>query len=196
MEICDKNGLLPLQQNVKDYDSWSLRTRRLNAVLKSQNIDYEDLTKEITDKTKEWKWDLNRCSGIIHLVSQSISDSMIAELYELLQDYNYEMKVFRIDFHNYITRCCLFDGLFKYKNTAMKLSKYRAHNLQTKFLYQISKGVFQKYIQLGVDFIDDILKLLMGDNFAQPITVKELIEKYDYPKVSDNELQDIDIDNY
>ena len=32
LEICDGNGLLPLPQNVKDYDSWSLRTRRLIAV--------------------------------------------------------------------------------------------------------------------------------------------------------------------
>ena len=199
LEICDENGLLP-PFDINDSNSWSLRIRRLIAVLKSQNIDYEDLTKEIkidiSDETQEWKYDLNGCSGIIHLVSQSISDTMIEELDKLLQDYKYEIRVFHIDFHNYVTRCCLFEGLFKYKITATELRTYRGHNRESKFLYQISKGVFQKYIQLGVDFIDDILKLLMGDNFAQTITVKELIEKYDYPKVSDNELQNIDIDNY
>ncbi|MBR4326987.1 MAG: hypothetical protein IKP73_15840 [Bacteroidales bacterium] len=198
LEICDGNGLLPLPQNVKDYDSWSLRTRRLIAVLKSQKIDYEDLTKEMKLNFSEpsWKWNLSGCSGIIHLVSQSISDQTIEDLYEFLQDYDYEMEVFHIDFHDYVRRCWLFEGLFKYKISATELRKYRAHNRESKFIFQITRGVFQNFIQTGVDYIDNILKLLMGDNFAQPITVKELIEKFDYPKISDDELQDIDIENY
>ncbi len=42
--------------------------------------------------------------------------------------------------------------------------------------------------------VEHILMLLMGNYYETPIPVKELIEKYGYPKTTDGELFDIEVD--
>ena len=63
-------------------------------------------------------------------------------------------------------------------------------------MYGFSKIFYGSFLKKGIDNLDHIIKLPMGDNFVQPITVDELIKNFGYPKVTDSELHDIAIDNY
>lgn len=49
-------------------------------------------------------------------------------------------------------------------------------------------------MMLGIETLDRVLALLMGDNFATPIPVSELKAKYGYPEMSDSELDELIVD--
>ncbi|MCQ2258260.1 MAG: sel1 repeat family protein [Bacteroidaceae bacterium] len=46
------------------------------------------------------------------------------------------------------------------------------------------------------DIIDEIIVLLLGKMFKKTISTRELLEKYDYPIYTDEELQDWELDNW
>lgn len=52
-----------------------------------------------------------------------------------------------------------------------------------------------RHIRPNLKYLDDLIIMLVKGSF-RTITEAELIEKYNYPNVSDNELFDMDVDSY
>lgn len=209
LDICDKNGNLPIIQK-KDYPSWEIRKKRLKAVFLSQNIKYETLTTpfsvsklnyELTETDEDmFETLVDDCGGYLHLISYSISDELFDELKTVLQDYMPIVNYLKLDLRSYPIRCAIFNELFEYRMSVKELINFGSGYLccppTTSFANRVIGNVNNSYFQTGADYVDKILKLLMGDIFVQPITVDELIQNYGYPNVTDDELQDIDIENF
>ncbi len=58
------------------------------------------------------------------------------------------------------------------------------------------RSLYDPPIGKANDELDRIIALLLGSSFKKTFTVAELIEKYQYPKETDRELDDWLIDNY
>lgn len=58
------------------------------------------------------------------------------------------------------------------------------------------KNLYNPFIAYCDNIIDELIVLLLGKSLDGEYTTMELQEHYDYPKVTDNELLDWDIDNW
>ena len=211
LELCNEEGHLP---EIKSNDSlsWSIREERLRAALKSQNIDYEALTNDFNCKyltidfpnEEEYEkcFDLEDIfSGIIYLVSYNISEKDLSQLKVMLEKYYESFGHYEDDDLNiYYNRCVIFDQLFKYRKAIYEMEHFDdgvfCSVMTSCFASKITNSIYKNNIKPAADYLDEILCLLMGENFAQSITVKKLINQFGYPNFSEKELQDIDIENF
>ena len=59
--------------------------------------------------------------------------------------------------------------------------------------YQTTKSLYDRHIKVVCDIIDEMLILLMGDDYDKTFTEKELFQ-YGYPDVTDEELEEMELD--
>ena len=62
-------------------------------------------------------------------------------------------------------------------------------------IYAVTNRLYQDNIKSVSDIIDRMLILLMGDDYDQSFSEKELL-KYGYPNVTDDEIQDLEIETF
>ncbi len=58
------------------------------------------------------------------------------------------------------------------------------------------KSLYNPFLEKANEQVDRIIVLLLGSSFKGTFTVAELIEKHLYPKATDEEVYDWEIDNY
>ena len=58
------------------------------------------------------------------------------------------------------------------------------------------KSLYNPYLKQANEQVDQIIALLLGSSFKGSFKVTELIEKHRYPKATDDEVYDWQIDNY
>ena len=58
------------------------------------------------------------------------------------------------------------------------------------------KSLYNPYLKQANEQVDQIIALLLGSSFKGTFTVAELTEKHQYPKATDEEVFDWQIDNY
>lgn len=58
------------------------------------------------------------------------------------------------------------------------------------------ENLYNPFLVFCDDIIDEIIVLLLGKMFKKTISTRELLEKYDYPIYTDEELQDWELDNW
>ena len=58
------------------------------------------------------------------------------------------------------------------------------------------KSLYNPFLEKANEQVDRIIALLLGSSFKGTFTVAELIEKHQYPKATDDEVFDWEIDNY
>ena len=58
------------------------------------------------------------------------------------------------------------------------------------------KSLYNQFLEKANEQVDRIIVLLLGSSFKGTFTVAELIEKHLYPKATDEEVYDWEIDNY
>lgn len=97
-------------------------------------------------------------------------------------------------------RSLLIDKLLRQRmlshNFAMSNSGVMCCRLEESVGIYAFKNLYNPFIAYCDNIIDELIVLLLGKSLDGEYTTMELQEHYDYPKVTDNELLDWDIDNW
>ena len=67
--------------------------------------------------------------------------------------------------------------------------------MSVSMVYYATKGLYTKHIKGVSDTIDQMLVLLMGDDFDRTFTEEELLP-FGYPDITDEELENLIFDNF
>ena len=133
-----------------------------------------------------------------NLVSETISDDAISELNDILGKYIFPSRRRPTKLTDYSVRKQLFNSLFRYRAKIDIINRCWGSAIESSLggsiAYQFVNEEMTEHFQKVFNIVEHILALLMGDHYATPIPVKELIEKYGYPQTTDWELFDIEID--
>ena len=62
--------------------------------------------------------------------------------------------------------------------------------------YHAIRGMYFPFLHSSNEKVDEMIVLLLGDNFKQSFSEEELKADYGYPMETDRELDDWDCDNY
>ena len=126
----------------------------------------------------------------------------MSELTSLIVDFlpRYETRIENAFNQNreYTSRMQLFSFLFRYRLETYKLSTYWNNVLETDIAGGIAIDITRKLYNEKIDSInetlDKLLLLLLGDGFSKTLTERELLEDYDYPNVTDEELHEMELE--
>ena len=136
------------------------------------------------------------------LISEDCPETKIVELTSMIMDFlpKYETRIedaFNQD-REYTSRMQLFSFLFRYRLETYKLSTYWNNVLETDIAGGIAIDITRKLYNEKIDSInetlDKLLLLLLGDGFSKTFTERELLEDYDYPNVTDEELYEMELE--
>lgn len=181
VEMSDNNGYL-LKITKDSCESDQIKRSRIESVLKVYNISYDSLT---------------TYNGYGNLVSATISDEAISELNSILGKYIFPSRR-PIQLTDHWVRKDIFDNLFMYRAKINIVNKCWEDVIEASrggsVVYQFVNREMTVHFQKVFDKVEHVLILLMGNYYETPIPVNELIEKYGYPKTTDDELFDIEVD--
>lgn len=172
-------------QNLSDNSPYGIKMRRFAAVMKAYGK--EDCLYH----------------GIGYVISKTCSGDKINELCQLLsqnlRDKYSTAFVKPEDFKGVQERKDLFEALFRYRK-----SLYRVENIwsgmmectQTVALaYMVTTNLNQTQLKAISDIIDRMLVLLIGDDYDRSFSEEKLLP-LGYPDVTDEELEDMILDNW
>ena len=90
----------------------------------------------------------------------------------------------------------LFYHLIEYRfalhNVADWAVGYMCGNNGLSIAFAFSYEMYKQYLQTMIDCTDQALVCLMGEHIG-PLVVGDLIDRYDYPPMTDDELMNLDI---
>lgn len=135
-------------------------------------------------------------------ISASCSEAKILEIYSLLEKIIPLELACGIDVSFMLScqqqRKSLFIKLMEFRLEIEKLAHHWNGVLEAMGGYhlalKITQNLYKDRIVDVSNVLDRILILLLGDDFDTVFTEKELIEKYDYPTITDSELYKMDLD--
>ena len=115
------------------------------------------------------------------LIPEGYSEMKMSELTSMIMDFlpKYETRIedaFNQD-REYTSRMQLFSFLFRYRFAIYKLATH-----------------WDNVLENINETLDKLLLLLLGDGFDKTFTEKELLEDYDYPNVTDEELHEMELE--
>lgn len=185
----------PLQlefELVKDNQPRLIRYQRVMAILRAYDL--------ISDDAK--KFPVNAFIKGMFIDDQSaMTEKYSNRIFECFRSVNYnESDILSItsQLERGKTRRELFNALMQYKFAVRGLDAYWAGYLMMPtgclIAARFTTDLFGEHLASVNKSLDEMLVSLMGEK-AKPITVAELIDKYGYPLVTDQELTNIDIDH-
>lgn len=111
----------------------------------------------------------------------------------ILEDYNIAEML-----DNYNKRAALLSCLLDYKIFLTRLNLYWSNYLECDDATYIAMLTTEKLYSKNLNQINTrlnrIIVLLLGDDYENTYSEEELIKKYNYPPITDKELQNMDID--
>ena len=185
LHFADKRGRVK-KIDMSDDSPYGIKQRRFAAVMKAYGKDVENS---------------NVFEGII---SKSCSPDKLEEFRKLLKplldnDYHKELindaRFIRgsSDIHY------LFEALYKYRKSLYEVENIWSGLIEcpmsVSMIYYATKDLYTKHIKGVSDKIDQMLVLLMGDDYDKSFTEDELLP-FGYPDVTDEELKDLILDNF
>ena len=135
------------------------------------------------------------------LIPENYSEMKMSELTSLIVDFSpkYETRI-EIAFNQdrEYTRMQLFSFLFRYRFAIYKLATHWDGVLETDIAggiaIDITRKLYDEKIESVNETLDKLLLHLLGDDFDKTFAEKELLEDYDYPNVTDEELYEMDLE--
>ena len=136
------------------------------------------------------------------LIPEGYSEMKMSELTSMIMDFlpKYETRIedaFNQD-REYTSRMQLFSFLFRYRFAIYKLATHWDNVLETDIAggiaIDITRKLYNEKIENINETLDKLLLLLLGDGFDKTFTEKELLEDYDYPNVTDEELHEMELE--
>ena len=93
----------------------------------------------------------------------------------------------------------LFKIMFRYRKSLYRLENIWSGMMECSstiaLAIKVTENLNQTQIKVISNVIDTMLVLLMGDDYDQPFTEEELLH-FGYPDVTDEELEDMLLDNW
>ena len=185
LHFVDKRGRVK-KIDISDNSPYGIKLRRFAAAMKAYGKNVEDF---------------DVFEGI---VSNSCSPEKLDEFRQLLKpllDNDYlkeEINDARFirgsrDIHY------LFEALLKYRKCLYEVENVWSGLMEcpmsVSMVYYATQGLYTKHIKGVSDTIDQMLVLLMGDDFDRTFTEEELLP-FGYPDVTDDELENMILDNF
>ena len=171
--------------NLSDDSPYGIKVRRFAAAMKAYG-------------KEECLYDGNE-----HLISETCSEEKMEELCLLLKQNlhdEYSIALAKPDILKGIQeRKDLFETLFRYKKNLYKVENTWSGVMECS--HTIALGIkatnrlYQSHIKTASDVIDRMLVLLMGDDYDKSFTEAELLP-FGYPDVTDEELEEMILDNW
>lgn len=138
------------------------------------------------------------CSGIEIQELASLLGNFVSESYKSKMNTIYNSGKDYTGREEYIRRMHLFRFLFPYKFKTYKLLLCEVDELETNIAGKRVADTIRKSCNERIENInetlDKLLLLLLGDGYDKIFTEKELLEDYDYPNVTDEELHEMDLE--
>lgn len=111
--------------------------------------------------------------------------------------YEYLMKVFDASFRDREQMLYFF---LEFRVESEKLLSHFESAMEARLggilAYHAISGMYFPFLRSSNEKVDEMIALLLGDNFKQSFSEEELKADYGYPKETDNELAEWDCDNY
>ena len=198
-EACGQGDYLLARQKdkeavrVKDNPPQRIRYERVVAVMRAYNIQFDEGYPIESFLYGEENLNMQLSKADILQMMQPIMDADSRQEKNIRKIIDKESDNLELCISN------LYRGLVRYRTLLEKAAYFGRGTLECgsgAFLSIAIKNHFSdKYIKPNLKHIDDvIIKLIKGD--FRTITEAELIEQYNYPNVSDDELSDMDMDWY
>lgn len=141
--------------------------------------------------------------GIEHLVSETCSDEKINEFCRLLEQNQQDEHSKHLAktpelFSDSFDRGAIFEILYRYRKSLYKTEHIWSDVLECSrsvaLAIKTTNSLYKRHIKEVSDTIDSMLLLLMGDDYDKTFTEEELLP-FDYPDFTDEELEDMILDN-
>ena len=171
--------------NLSDDSPYGIEVRRFVAAMKAYRKD-ESLYK-----------------GIEYLISETCSDDKMKELESLLRqnlDDKYSTAFVKPDnLKGLEERQDLFEALFRYRKSLYQVeniwSGMRECSHAVALAYKVTTNLNRTQLKTISDIIDRMLVLFMGDDYDKSFSEEKLLP-FGYPNVTDEELEDMILDNW
>lgn len=90
----------------------------------------------------------------------------------------------------------VFQTLFRYRKSLLALEQKWSGVLECSkeigIMIRMTNNLYQKHVKVVSDLLDKMLLLLMGDNYDQVLSEKDMLA-YGYPDITDEELSEIEM---
>ena len=171
--------------NLSDDSPYGIEVRRFVAAMKAYRKD-ESLYK-----------------GIEYLISETCSDDKMKELESLLRqnlDDKYSTAFVKPDnLKGLEERQDLFEALFRYRKSLYQVeniwSGMRECSHAVALVYKVTTNLNRTQLKTISDIIDRMLVLFMGDDYDKSFSEEKLLP-FGYSNVTDEELEDMILDNW
>ena len=113
------------------------------------------------------------------------------------EEFEYLIKTFDANFRD---RAQMLHFFLEFRVEAEKLLSYFESAMEARLggilAYHAIRGMYFPSLQSNNDKVDEMIVVLLGDNFKRTFSEDELKAGYGYPKETDEELANWDCDNY
>ena len=141
--------------------------------------------------------------GIEHVISETCSEDKMNELCQLLSqnlhDRYFTALVKPDNLKGLRERRDLFEALFRYRKSLYQVeniwSGMRECSHAVALAYKVTNILNRTQLKTISDIIDRMLVLLMGDDYDRSFSEEKLLP-FGYPNVTDEELEDMILDNW
>ena len=185
IHFADKNGRIK-KIDMSDDSPYGIKLRRFAAAMKAYGRDLEDF---------------DEFEGII---SKSCSPNKLDEFRKLLKPLlDNDFLKDQVDDARFVRGSrdiyLLFMALFQYRKSLYEVENVWSGmvecTMSVSLVYHATNSLYTKHIKGISDTIDRMLVLLMGDDFDRSFTEEELLP-FGYPDVTDEELENMMLDNF
>ena len=136
------------------------------------------------------------------LVSKCCPEDNIKQIHRLLSDTLLPNDIGNMNIElilkDYIYRCHIFERILEYKSAIIRQSQYWSNIYECScdnfIAIKFTERLFNEKLEELNKRLDVILLLLLGEGYDKEFTEMELIEKYDYPSITDTELKELDLE--
>ena len=185
LHFADKSGRIK-KIDMSDDTPYGIKRRRFAAAMKAYGKDVEDF--DVFEGIVSNSCTLDKLDEFRQLLKPLLDNDYLKEE---INDARF-IRGSR-DIHY------LFEALFEYRKCLYEVENVWSGLIEcpmsVSMVYYTTKGLYTKHIKGISETIDRMLVLLMGDDFDRSFTEEELLP-FGYPDVTDDELENMILDNF
>ena len=198
------NGVWDANRVLQEYLHFADKCGRIKKIDMADNSPYGIKLRRFATAMKAYGRDVENFNEFEGIISKSCSPDKLDEFCLLLKpllENDYHKKLINDarfirgsrDIHY------LFEALFKYRKCLYEVENVWSGLMEcpmsVSMVYYATRDLYTKHIKGISETIDRMLVLLMGDDFNRSFTEEELLP-FGYPDITDEELENMILDNY
>lgn len=198
------NGVWDASRVLQEYLHFADKSGRIKKIDMADDSPYGIKLRRFATAMKAYGRDVKNFNEFEGIISKSCSPDKLDEFRQLLKpllENDYHKKL--INDTRFIRESRdiyhLFMAFFKYRKSLFEVENVWSGLMEcpmsVSMVYYATKDLYTKHIKEISDTIDRMLVLLMGDDFNRSFTEEELLP-FGYPDITDEELENMILDNY